>query len=52
MGKYFVTAFINRDYFLVSGTVVIFSIILLTVNTCVDLMILALSPKSRADCPP
>jgi oligopeptide transport system permease protein len=48
MGKYFVTAFINRDYFLVSGTVVIFSIILLTVNTCVDLMILALSPKSRA----
>jgi oligopeptide transport system permease protein len=46
MGKYFVTAFINRDYFLVSGTVVIFSIILLTVNTLVDLLIVAISPKA------
>lgn len=45
MGKYFVTAFINRDYFLVSGVIVVFSLILLTANTVTDLLILKLNPK-------
>lgn len=45
MGKYFVTAFINRDYFLVSGVIIVFSLILLIVNTTVDLINLRLDPK-------
>lgn len=47
MGKYFVTAFINRDYFLVSGVIIVFSLILLIVNTTVDLINLRLDPKSH-----
>jgi oligopeptide transport system permease protein len=46
MGKYFVTAFINRDYFLVSGVIIIFSLILLSVNTIVDLINMKLDPRS------
>lgn len=47
IGKYFVTAFINRDYFLVSGVIVIFSTILLLANTAVDLLIILIDPKQR-----
>ncbi len=47
MGKYFVTAFINRDYFLVSGVVIIFSTILLAVNFIVDLLIFRLDPRLK-----
>lgn len=46
MGKYFVTAFINRDYFLVSGVIVVFSLILLTANTIADLLVMRLNPKA------
>ncbi|MDA0772092.1 MAG: ABC transporter permease [Cyanobacteria bacterium] len=46
MGKYFVTAFTNRDYFLVSGVIVVFSIVLLVINTIVDLLIRYLNPKA------
>ncbi len=48
MGKYFVTAFINRDYFLVSGVIVVFSVILLITNTLVDISIRGLDPKLRS----
>ena len=48
IGKYFVTAFINRDYFLVSGVIVIFSTILLLVNALVDLAIICLSPRQHS----
>lgn len=48
IGKYFVTAFINRDYFLVSGVIVIFSSILLITNSIVDLLIIVIDPKQRA----
>lgn len=47
MGKYFVTAFINRDYFLVSGVIIVFSLILLIVNTLVDIINIRLDPKSQ-----
>lgn len=47
MGKYFVTGFINRDYFLVSGVIIIFSVILLLINTLADLFIYLTNPKSR-----
>jgi len=45
MGKYFVTAFINRDYFLVSGVVIVFASLLLIINTIVDLCFPLLDPK-------
>lgn len=47
MGKYFVTAFINRDYFLVNGVVVVFSVILLISNTLADLIVFSIDPKLR-----
>ena len=48
MGKYFVTAFINRDYFLVSGVIIVFSVILLVTNTVVDIAVRSLDPKLNA----
>ncbi len=45
MGKYFVTAFINRDYFLVSGVVLVFALLLLIINTLVELCFPLLDPK-------
>jgi len=47
MGKYFVTAFINRDYFLVSGVVLIFGLILLVANTIVELFLPVFDPRLR-----
>lgn len=47
MGKYFVTAFINRDYFLVSGVIIVFAILLLLINTIIDLLIRGLNPKAK-----
>jgi len=49
MGKYFVTAFINRDYFLVTAVVVIFSIILSCSNLLVELLNPLVNPKLRKD---
>ena len=48
MGKYFVTAFTNRDYFLVSGVIIVFAVILLLINTLVDLVIKIIDPKSSS----
>lgn len=48
MGKYFVSAFINRDYFLVSGVVLIFATILLIINTLADIIFPYLNPKLRS----
>lgn len=47
IGKYFVTAFINRDYFLVSAVIIIFSTILLLANALVDLLIILIDPRLR-----
>ncbi len=47
MGKYFVTALINRDYFLVSGVILVFSVILLITNSSVDLAIHQLDPRLK-----
>ena len=38
MGRYFITAFTNRDYFLITGTAIIFSFILTTLNVVVDFL--------------
>ncbi len=48
MGKYFVTAFINRDYFLVSGVVLVFALILLIINMLVELSFPLLNPKLKS----
>ena len=47
MGKYFVTAFINRDYFLVTGVVIVFSTILSFSNMVVELVNPLVNPKLR-----
>jgi oligopeptide transport system permease protein len=47
MGKYFVTAFINRDYFLVTAVVVVFSAILTASNLLVEVLNPLVNPKLR-----
>lgn len=47
MGKYFVTAFINRDYFLVIAVVIIFALILIGINTLIDFCALIIDPRRR-----
>ena len=47
MGKYFVTAFINRDYFLVSGVIVIFAVILVSTNILIEILNPVLNPKLK-----
>ena len=45
MGKYFITAFTNRDYFLITGTAIVFSFILTTLNVAVDAMYKKIDPR-------
>ncbi len=45
MGRYFITAFTNRDYFLISGTAIIFSFILTTLNVIVDGLYRKIDPR-------
>jgi oligopeptide transport system permease protein len=49
MGKYFVTAFINRDYFLVSGVIVIFSTLLVSINLLIETINPLLNPKLKTN---
>ena len=45
MGRYFITAFTNRDYFLISGTAIIFSLILTTLNVVIDTLYKKIDPR-------
>lgn len=45
MGRYFITAFTNRDYFLITGTAIIFSFILTTLNVVVDFLYKKIDPR-------
>ena len=47
IGPYLVDAAFNRDYFLVMGIVVLFSVLLLTMNLLVDLAYGFLDPRIR-----
>ncbi|MEK6607148.1 MAG: ABC transporter permease subunit [Myxococcota bacterium] len=47
MGPYFVTAAINRDYFLVMGIVLVYSTFLLLCNLVVDIVYGLLDPRIR-----
>ena len=45
MGRYFITAFTNRDYFLITGTAIIFSFILTTLNVVIDFLYRKIDPR-------
>lgn len=45
MGRYFITAFTNRDYFLITGTAIIFSFILTTLNIVIDFLYRKIDPR-------
>jgi oligopeptide transport system permease protein len=47
IGPYFVDAAFNRDYFLVMGIVVLYSVLLLLMNLVVDVMYGLLDPRIR-----
>jgi oligopeptide transport system permease protein len=49
IGPYFVDAAFNRDYFLVMGIVVLYSVLLLFMNLIVDVMYGLLDPRVRYD---
>ncbi|MBI2996142.1 MAG: ABC transporter permease [Candidatus Melainabacteria bacterium] len=45
IGRYFVTAFTNRDYFLITGTAIVFSFILTTLNVVIDFLYKKIDPR-------
>ena len=45
MGRYFITAFTNRDYFLITGTAIIFSFILAILNVTIDFLYRKIDPR-------
>ena len=47
IGKYFVTAALNRDYGIVLGTTILYMFIILALNLIVDLVYAWLDPKVR-----
>jgi oligopeptide transport system permease protein len=47
IGKYFITAALNRDYGLVLGTTILYMIIILALNLVVDILYAWLDPKVR-----
>lgn len=49
LGQFFVKAAINRDYFLVMGTVIVYSTLLYVFNMLVDLAYVALDPRVSFD---
>ena len=47
MGKYFVTAVVNRDYPLIMGVTLIYAIIIVLANLVVDLLYFIIDPRIR-----
>ena len=47
IGKYFITAALNRDYGLVLGTTILYMFIILALNLIVDILYAWLDPKVR-----
>ena len=47
IGKYFITAALNRDYGLVLGTTILYLFIILALNLIVDIVYAWLDPKVR-----
>jgi oligopeptide transport system permease protein len=49
VGRYFVTASLNRDYTLVMGTVVLIAVFIIVLNLIVDILYAVLDPRVRYD---
>ena len=49
LGRYFVTAAFNRDYFMVLGTVIFFAVLIIVFNLLVDVVQVWLNPRLRFD---
>ncbi len=49
IGRYFVTSALNRDYTMVLGTVVVYSVLLLSFNLAVDILYAYLDPRVQVD---
>lgn len=47
LGYDFITAASNRDYFLVCGTVILYGVLIIAFNLCVDIAVVALNPRLR-----
>ena len=49
LGRYFVTAALNRDYTLVMGTVILFAALISVFNLVVDVVMVWLNPRLKFD---
>ena len=49
MGRFFITAVMNRDYDLIMGTTLLFAIMLIITNTLVDIIYTFLDPRIRVE---
>lgn len=47
MGRFFITAVLNRDYDLIMGTTLVFAVILIVANTLVDIAYTLLDPRMK-----
>jgi oligopeptide transport system permease protein len=45
MGRYFVEAVLNRDYTLVLGVTLVYGVLLMVINTLVDIVYAMLDPR-------
>jgi len=45
MGKFFIQSALNRDYTLILGTVIVYSVILVIMNFIVDIVYAYLDPR-------
>jgi len=48
LGQHFVKAAVNRDYWLINGTVTVFAVLILSTNFLVDIIQAWLDPRTRA----
>ncbi len=49
MGRFFITAVLNRDYDLIMGTTLIFAVLLIISNAVVDIVYQVLDPRMQVD---
>jgi oligopeptide transport system permease protein len=49
MGRFFITAVMNRDYDLILGTTLVFAVLLIIANTFVDIAYQVLDPRMRIE---
>jgi oligopeptide transport system permease protein len=47
LGRYFVTAAFNRDYFMIMGSVLFYAVFVIAMNLAVDIVLVWLNPKLR-----